>query len=167
MTAGFHCGSLYVHDGIGIEHETNVELLHAVAGRLPFLQGPWALLGDFNCTPAELAATGFLRLVKGRIVHARKKTCTAGRERILDFFVVSEDMYPVVHGAFNIADAGASPHSPVRLIFGAKPRKDETRVMKVPKSHPPVMPHGPEQECRVEQAVAARTDRDLGSDYDG
>ena len=65
-----------------------------------------------------------MKMVKGRIVHPSDKTCTAGKGRILDYFVVSEDMHPFVHGAFNIGDAEMSPHSPVRLIFGGKPRQD-------------------------------------------
>ena len=31
MIGCFHCGSLYVHDGIGIDHETNCKLLQATA----------------------------------------------------------------------------------------------------------------------------------------
>ena len=167
MAGGFHCGSLYTHDGVGIQHETNTKLLHGTAARLCMLQGPWVLSADFNCTPKELAATGFLKLVNGHIVHPKNKTCTAGKGRLLDFFVVSRDMLPFVHGAYNVDDSGINPHSPVRLIFGAKPRQDSVRVLKVPKSHPPVLPHGPERECKDDPGIEARSDSDLGNDYAG
>jgi hypothetical protein len=134
---------------------------------LCMLQGPWVLSADFNCTPKELAATGFLKLVNGHIVHPKNKTCTAGKGRLLDFFVVSRDMLPFVHGAYNVDDSGINPHSPVRLIFGAKPRQDSVRVLKVPKSHPPVLPHGPERECKDDPGIEARSDSDLGNDYAG
>ena len=51
MTRGFHCGSIYLKDGVGVEHETNMKLLHGTAARIALLQGPWVLAGDFNCTP--------------------------------------------------------------------------------------------------------------------
>ena len=99
MAGGFHCGSLYMHDGVGIQHETNTKLLHGTAARLCMLQGPWVLSADYNCTPKELAAMGFLKLVAGHIVHPKNKRGTAGKGRLLDFFVVSRDMLLFVHGA--------------------------------------------------------------------
>ena len=45
--------------------------------------------------------------------------------------------------------------------------EDAARTIKVPKSHPPVLPHGPEKECKDEDAIDARIDRDLGDDYAG
>ena len=137
MFGGFHCGSLYFHDGVGIGHELNTKVLNGTATRVKALQGPFVLAADWNCTPKELAATGFLKLIGGHVVHPVNKTCTAGKGRILDYFVVSLSMLPYVRGAFNVEDAATSPHSHVRLIFGAKPRKDAVRMLKVPKSHPP------------------------------
>ena len=70
-------------------------------------------------------------------------------------------------GAYNVVDAGTSPHSPVRLILGGKLRQDAIRVLKVPKSHPAVMPFGPEIRSKVDGAIDSRSDADLGEDYDG
>ena len=73
---------------------------------------------------------------------------------------------PYVIGAFNISDAGLYPHSPVRLIFGSKPRQDQMRTMKVPKSHPVDLPEGPQMGC-VPSEVMQYTDEELGGDYGG
>lgn len=81
--------------------------------------------------------------------------------------MVSEDMRPFVPGAFDIGDFEASPHSPVRLIFGGKPRQDKVRSMKVPKSHFPILPTDPVQKCDAAEEIAFRTDEELGKDFDG
>ena len=167
MPGGFHCGSLYLHDGIGLGHELNQKVLHGVAARVNLLQGPFVLSADWNGTPEELVATGFLKLIQGHIVRPVGKTCTAGKGRILDYFVVSSSMLPYIRGAFNVEDAGISPHSPVRLIFGSTPRKDMVRMLKVPKSHPPVLPHGPDRQHSDDPAIEALSDDELGKDYVG
>ena len=137
IPGGFHCGSLYMQDGVGLDHDLNTKLLHATAARVKLLQGPFVLAADWNGTPEQLVATGFLKLVWGHIVHPVGKTCTAGKGRVLDFFVASLSMLPYLRGAFNVEDSGIGPHSPVRLILGGKPRDDNVRMLKVPKSHPP------------------------------
>jgi len=167
MHGGFHCGSLYSHDGVGIGHELNTKVRKGTATRVKALQGPFVLAADWNCTPKELAATGFLALIGGSVVHPVNKTCTAGKGRILDYFVVSLSMLPYVRVAFNVEDAATSPHSPVRLIFGAKPRKDAVRMLKVPKLHPPVLPHGPDRRFVDDSMIDGKTDDQLGKDYVG
>ena len=167
MPGGFHCGSLYLHDGIGLDHELNLKVLQGIAARVNLLQGPLVLSADWNGTPEELVATGFLKLIGGHIIRPVGKTCSAGKGRILDYFVVSSSMLPYVRGAFNVEDAGASPHSPVRLIFGSTPRKDTVRMLKVPKSHPPVLPHGPDRQCVDDPAIEALSDDELGENYVG
>ena len=74
-TRGLHAGTMYLIDGIGPTHPRNVDVLDEMAKRLSLISGPWVLCGDFNCEPAELAATGFLDLINGNIHAPTDMTC--------------------------------------------------------------------------------------------
>ena len=58
---GFCLGSPYLVSGIGVKAKRNEEFLHMIAAVLSTLNGKWILAGDFNCTPEQLADTGWLR----------------------------------------------------------------------------------------------------------
>ena len=62
---GVHCGSIYLYDGFGITAKCNLDFLEGVGHTSSKLVGAWCIGGDWNCTPAELAATGWLRKVGG------------------------------------------------------------------------------------------------------
>ena len=64
---GLNLGSCYLISGTGIATTKNLDLLHCLAGMLKRISGPWIIGGDFNGTPEELAATGWLKVVGGRI----------------------------------------------------------------------------------------------------
>ena len=157
---------MYLISRIGVKATANQNILEAVSARLALLMGPWVLGVDANCTPQELIDTGWLAVVKGKVVYPSGKTCTAGVGRTIDFFVISLDMDPYVVGAFNITDAGTSPHSPVRLIVSGKPRDDGMRCIKVPASHRSDLPEGPHQKC-IPVEVEDCTEEQLGMDYPG
>ena len=88
MQGGIHIASAYLHSSIGIKHKVNLDCLQAIAGVLSTLKGPWVMVADFQRTPAQLEATGWLRLAKGKVVAPMMATCLG---RTIDFFVVSED----------------------------------------------------------------------------
>ena len=81
------------------------------------LVGPWILAVDFNCTPALLEATGFLKLAGGQMHVPEAPTCNV---KVYDFFVVSRSLSHTVLGVHKIGDALCSPHSPARLLLRAK-----------------------------------------------
>ena len=60
---GLNLGSCYLISGLGITAAKNLDLLHCLAGMLERVSGPWIIGGDFNCTPEELTATGWLKVV--------------------------------------------------------------------------------------------------------
>ena len=69
---GIHCGSMYCFSEVGkggIKAKSNLDLLDSAAFTIQSLVGPWLVGGDWNCTPEELAATGWLEKVGG-VVHA-------------------------------------------------------------------------------------------------
>ena len=72
-----------------------------MAGVLDSLKGPWAIGGDWNCTPDELAQTGLLKNLKGIIVAPQVNTCNS---RVIDFFVVSEGLRQAAPAAYTIGD---------------------------------------------------------------
>ena len=59
---GVHCGSPYLYSMKGkggVQAQCNLDMLDSMAFTLNGLVGPWILGGDWNCTPQELADTGW------------------------------------------------------------------------------------------------------------
>ena len=79
----------------------NKERLAAIGGFLMALLGGWILYGDFNLTPSELEASGWLTMVGGVIILAEdlSYTCRAGSGRVIDYIVCSES---VVHRVISL-----------------------------------------------------------------
>ena len=65
VKGGIHCGSAYLFSGVGVAAKCNLDLLDTMAFTLSGLVGPWIVGGDWNCTPEELRATGWLKKVGG------------------------------------------------------------------------------------------------------
>ena len=82
---GLHLGSIYLTDLIGPSAPPNLAVLDTLAAALALVKGPWLIGGDFNCTPEELAQTGFLDLVQGVAHYPDDATCGA---KTYDYFVV-------------------------------------------------------------------------------
>ena len=56
---GIHMGSCYLMScSVGMKGQTNLDTLQLMTGVLNCLKGPWAIGGDWNCTPEELQQTG-------------------------------------------------------------------------------------------------------------
>jgi exonuclease III len=81
---GVHVGSLYLKDDVGASAKCNLDTLHNVALAVKALKGPWCIGGDWNCTPEELQATGWLKMVGGLIKAPRTSTCNS---RTIDFLL--------------------------------------------------------------------------------
>lgn len=160
---GMHLGSCYLASTLaGITAPVNLNLLHLMAGILKVMVGPWAIGGDWNCTPEELAATGWLQVVGGTIVAPKHPTCG---DRILDYFVVKCSLGHAAEIACTIADEGFGPHYQVRLYIEAGARHGMVRQLKVPDGFAAVLPQGP-----ANQIVAGGTaplGEECGSDYVG
>ena len=142
---GVHCGAPYPHSmvGNGGSRPSATSTSSTPSRSLSGLVGPWILGGDWNCTPAELEATGWLQKVGGVIHGPSVPTCN---ESVYDLFVVAAAISDQVHSCHVIGDAGMTPHSPPRLFFKGTPRKTMIRVIRAPQSIPAVLPHGPMRE---------------------
>ena len=60
--------SAYMTSAVGVQAKCSLDHLQDMAKVLAAVVGPWCVGGDWNCTPEQLAATGWLALVGG-IVH--------------------------------------------------------------------------------------------------
>ena len=79
-------GNLYLESGVGPEGGVNPGLLAALALFLQELRIPWIVVGDWNCTHDELASSGFLQSVHGRLLAPLDATTSQGSS--IDFGVV-------------------------------------------------------------------------------
>ena len=78
----------------GFSHSSNRELRARVAAFISTLSGPWLLLADFNADPDEVAASGYLQLVKGKLVYPQQATISSGA--VLDYAVCSFELEGVL-----------------------------------------------------------------------
>ena len=81
---GLSVGTCYLHSKLGVRHTLNQSVLHAVAAVVRRWGKQWVIGGDCNCTPEELKATGWLKLVGGVVVRPFGPTCN---DQTIDFFV--------------------------------------------------------------------------------
>ena len=79
-------GNLYLESGVGPEGGVNPGLLAALALFLQELRIPWIVVGDWNCTHDEMASSGFLQSVHGRLLAPLDATTSQGSS--IDFGVV-------------------------------------------------------------------------------
>ncbi len=135
---GLHVASIWPIPSVGLSEE-NLQLLQEVAEDLGSLTGPWVVGGDWNLTPQQLAASGWLGLVGGVVCAPAKPTCNGS---VYDYFVVAEGFADAVLGAVVIGDAEYSPHTGVRLYITAAARSIMKRVVTAPRSIGPWLPSG-------------------------
>ena len=83
LKGGYHLGSIYLTDTVGALAKCNLDQLDSVAFTLDGLKGPFVIGGDWNCTPAELKATGWLKRVNGVIVAPRRTHLQRQHVRLL------------------------------------------------------------------------------------
>ena len=104
-------GNVYLESGKGPGSGVNPGLLAQIAVFVRELRIPWIMVGDWNCTPEELASAGFLAMVKGRLVVPAQETTTQGSE--IDYAVASEVMAAITHVEVDW-DVPFRPHAAVR-----------------------------------------------------
>ncbi len=162
---GVHIITLWLHDSVGIAAKKNLDLLQSVAAYIAALRGPWLIGADWNGTPSELAATGWLNLVGGAVAAPALPTCNG---RVYDYFVVARSFSHAVHSVVRVSDADFGPHAPARLYLRARPRCIMVRRLKKPATFAAALPYGPEVDtdkyARVARGIAsagvAQTDLD-------
>ena len=115
LVDGVLVASIYAYTGEGSE-VANVELLELVARELASCRLPFVLGGDWNMSPAGLAATGMPARLRAAVVHPDEPTyMAAGCESTLDFFLVSEALRPAALSVEVIGGTEVRKHKPVRM----------------------------------------------------
>ena len=139
----------------------NRAILEKIAFILQNVAGSWVLGGDWNCTPDELRATGWLSLIGAEVQAPKDPTCNG---KCHDYFVVKKDLCGAVFAVHTIADGISHPHSPVRLYVRAAPRAMKVRTLVTPGSFQAAMPFGPVTSQQQEEAQKAKS---IGRKKDG
>ena len=107
-----HIVNLYLCSGVGPSGGVNPALLSALATELAGLAGQWVVVGDWNCEPEELSATGFLQMVHGELKVPRH--CTTSQGSCLDYVVMSKPLCACSDVVVE-ADVPFAPHLAVLL----------------------------------------------------
>ncbi|CAE7252475.1 unnamed protein product [Symbiodinium natans] len=87
-------GPAFMSAGVGPTGGLNPEILSRLAAVLDQTSTQWLVLGDWNCSPAELLRLGFVDKVKGQVVAPGGPTINTGGT--LDYAVASKRMAPVL-----------------------------------------------------------------------
>ena len=145
MRGGLHFLSVYMWTNEGMS-KRNLDLLQILAQVIDGLKGPWVLAADFNMNPQVIEQSGWLQLVKGRIVSTTLPTCN---DNVYDFYVVCSPLAAGVRGVSRVLDAGVYPHFHVRLYLQANCRLLTKRVLRSPVLLGPRVPPGCFQKVSV------------------
>ena len=155
----FHILSVYLWHSEGLTAR-NLDLLQTLAQVTSRLRGPWLLAGDFNITPQELVASGWLQLVRRCCCAPLAPTCG---KKMYDFFVTSSSLAGLIAGVSVVHNGRFHPHSPVRLWLMGKVRRKMVRQLVTPTKIPAVLPSGCAADPTTQQALIADCSKDLES----
>ena len=99
LRGGLHLVSVYLFPSEGLSDRNRV-LLEEVARLVTTVRGPWLVGGDFQMSPDQLRASGWVAWVGGRVFCAGQPTCTSAVEGAeLDYFVGMEELSVAVGNA--------------------------------------------------------------------
>ena len=122
---GVHIISAYFWCAEGLSRR-NLDLMHYLAMVIHSLSGPWILGADFNMPPDVVESSGWLQLIKGKVVVAEAPTCGLSK---YDYFIVDSRLGGAVVGAALVVNAGFHPHCPARLFMRKGCRQLVKRVL--------------------------------------
>jgi hypothetical protein len=131
--------AVYLTAGEPLTGGINAKKLADIAGWLLLCGLPWLCVGDFNATPAELAATAWFVRMGGRIVEPSNAqfTCTSGEGRMLDYIVASADLLDWIGGA-RASIVPWKPHLAIEFCVLKDHEPEQARVQIKPRT--PLLP---------------------------
>ena len=108
---------VYGKDGEGPRGKENLRLLLQLQQALASTAAPWIAIGDWNCTPEELAAANWDLQLSADILKPKGGdiTCTSGKGRLLDFALQSKSAAGLVEEFSIVRRVPWGPHFGLRL----------------------------------------------------
>ncbi len=103
---------------------------------------PTIFTGDWQVEPAELLASGFVDLVGG-VVFATDEPTNVQSGKVLDYFVVSRELEPLVVDVQAVVGSRLATHLPVVLRLKGARSLGSIRRVSQPKLHGAFLPQGP------------------------
>ena len=126
---------LYLKDGIkctGVNQKTLIDL----GSWISTLSVGWAIFADWNMSPGELAASGWVHRVRGTIEAPAgvTHTCSTGGGSLIDFVVFAEFLRPFFVGVEADLTTPWSPHCTIVGRIRRRPRTVLVRTLQVPRA---------------------------------
>ena len=132
---------VYAKDGEGPRGRENLRLLLQLQQGLNSTATPWIAVGDWNCTPEELAAANWDRQLSADILRPQGGdiTCISGKGRLLDYALSSKSASGLVADIRIVHSVPWSPHAGLRISLCKTPRSINIRCLRAP-AMPPADP---------------------------
>ena len=150
----------YLRGSIGLKDE-NLSFLEALGAAAKSWAGPFVIGADFNTSPAALVASGVEKSMKVKVLSpdAPGTSRTATGERVIDFFLVSEDIAAGAKQVGVVEHTGLAPHCPVKLASLLKLAAFRTRYLRKQQPLPSACTFGSKWQARGWQDVGQRIRR--------
>ena len=139
---------------------SNVTKLNNIGSFLNALKDVWILAGDFNMPPEQLAKSGWLEKVGGKIIvpHNVEFTCTAGTARLIDYAVVPEGAEIFFRDIAAVEDDAFLSHFGLEVEIDCVPLASIRWSIRLPAPfpHPPLPPRRADPNSKTSRAKLAR-----------
>lgn len=125
---------VYAKDGEGPRGRENLNLLLQLQQSLNSTAIPWIAVGDWNCSPEELAAANWDQHLSADILRPKGGdiTCISGRGRLLDYALLSKSACGLVTDIRIINGGPWSPHAGLRISLCKTPGSINIRCFRAP-----------------------------------
>ena len=149
-------GAAYLCTGIEASGE-NLEVLGQLGEALSAIGLPFLIGADWNMEPVALAETGWLGRLRAAVVRLPgvQVTCSSGNKgRLLDYFVCSQELLPLIGGGGQDLGTPWKPHAGVYIRLSARPRSVSMLKHITPKEIPGPLPPESRSACSWEGCMA-------------
>ena len=131
------------HDGTGLKNRAIMMMIGILTETMGI---PFVVAGDMNMTPQKMADTGWVDSIMGKIVATEEATCrptAAHTGRVLDYFVISDWLAPLVHSIELVQNDAYQPHCVVELTLSVAAKEVYENRAKKPLGFPEDRPIRP------------------------
>ncbi|CAE8616817.1 unnamed protein product, partial [Polarella glacialis] len=129
--------SLYLESGQDPFSDTNAAKLDNLGRFLKVVSLPYMVVGDWNCTPEQLAETSWLNFVKGSVVAPNNVdyTCRQGQGSLIDYVVCSTALRCMIKVEADL-NGPWTPHYGLHITVNVDLETNVLRVLEAPTNIP-------------------------------